>query len=212
MRRGKTVLLALAVACGLAGCGRDKMPEVSSVSIDKDGKISHQVVGQFDQNYYEKEGLASLAEERVAEYCADNGAESVVLGVVDEEDGKVLIRFQYASDVDYSAFNNREMFVGSLEEAEGRGYNLGYVAFTSAKGQPMEISDLEEPEKKRIAIIGLKPAEEMLVNTYGKVLYINQSATSDLDVAFAGKSGVRISYPDSEEGAQEGVLSYIIFE
>ncbi len=215
MRRIKTgtaVLLMLAVICGLVGCGQGNVPEVSSVSIDKDGKIIHQIVGNFDQNYYERDGLTSLAEERVAEYCADNGTGSVTLGEIDETDGKVVIRFQYATDKDYSAFNNREFFVGTLEEAEGQGYNLGYVAFTSAKGQPMEVSEIEEPEKKRIAIIGMKPTEEIKVNTYGKVLYVNQSATSDLDVSISGKSGVSISYPALDSGAQESVLSYIIFE
>ena len=212
MRRGRTGMLILAVTCGLVGCGQGKTPEVSSVSIDVDGKISHQIVGQFEQNYYEKEGLVSLAEERVAEYCADNGSDSVTFDGVDEQDGKVLIQFHYATDADYGAFNNREMFVGSLEEAESRGYNLGYVAFISPKGQPMEISDLEETEKKQIVIIGMRPSEELIVNTSGKVIYVNQSATSDLDVAFSGKSSVSISYPASEEGAQESVLSYIIFE
>ncbi len=76
----------------------------------------------------------------------------------------------------------------------------------------MEVSEIEEPEKKRIAIIGMKPTEEIKVNTYGKVLYVNQSATSDLDVSISGKSGVSISYPALDSGAQESVLSYIIFE
>lgn len=212
MRRRKSIIFVLAVICVLAGCGSSKTPEVSSLTIGEDGKISHQIVGQFEQNYYEKDGLNTLAQERVAEYCAGNGADRVVLGDVDEEDGKILIQFEYASAADYSAFNNRELFIGTVEEAENRGYNLGYVAFTSSKSQPMEISDLEEPENKQILIIGMKPSEELLVNTYGKVLYVNQSATSDLDVAFSGKSSVSISYPAMGENAQDSVLSYVIFE
>lgn len=212
MRRRKSVLLILAVICVLAGCGQGKAPEVSSVSVDKDGIISHQIVGQFEQNYYEMDGLESLAKERVDEYCADNGGDSVTFGGVDEKDGKILIQFQYATDADYSAFNNRTMFVGSLEEAENQGFDLGYVAFVSPKGQPMEISDLEEPEKKMIMIIGMGPSEEMMVNTYGKVIYVNQSAMSGLDMTFSGKSSVMISYPASETEEQNGMLSYIIFE
>lgn len=212
MRRGKSVMPVLALACVLAGCGDGRAPEVSSVSIDKDGKISHQIVGQFEQNYYEKDGLISLAEERVAEYCLDNGADRVILGEVEEKDGRILLHFDYASGADYSAFNSRELFVGTLEEADEKGYNLGYVAFTSTKGQPMEISEIEDPEKKQIVIIGMKPEEELVVNTYGKVLYVNQSAASDLKVSFAGKSGVSLAYPSSSSGEQESMLSYIIFE
>ncbi len=205
-------MLALTAACMLVGCGTDKTPDVSSLSINKDGKVSHQIVGQFEQDYYEKDGLSSLAQERAAEYCADNGEGSVVLRDVDEQDGKVRIDFEYASDKDYSTFNNRTLFVGSLEEAAGLDFNLDYVAFVSPKGQPMEVGGIEEPEKKKVAIIGMKPTEELLVNTYGKVLYINQSADTDLDVSFAGKSSVNISYPASETEATKGVLSYIIFE
>lgn len=211
-RKEKTAVLILAVTCVLAGCGGSKTPEVSSLSVAKDGKVSHQIVGQFEQDYYEKDGLMTLAQERVAEYCADNGEGSVVLGEVDEQDGKVLIHFDYASGDDYSAFNNRTLFVGTLEEAEGLDYNLDYVAFVSPKGQPMEVSGIEEPEKKQIMIIGMKPAEELLVNVSGKVLYINQSAETDLDVSFAGKSGVNISYPALETEGKKSALSYIIFE
>ena len=53
---------------------------------------------------------------------------------------------------------------------------------------------------------------QLLVKTFGKVLYVNQSAHTDLDVSFAGKSGVNISYPTAESGAGDSELSYIIFE
>ena len=64
MRREKISMLILTVTCMLAGCGGEKTPEVSSLSIDKEGKVSHQIVGQFEQEYYEKDGLMSLAQER----------------------------------------------------------------------------------------------------------------------------------------------------
>ena len=208
----KVCAFILAAASMFTGCGSDRTPEVSSLSIDKDGKVSHQIIGQFEQDYYEKDGLATLARERVEEYCTDNGEGKVVLGEVDEREGKVLIHVDYASDEDYSAFNNRTLFVGTLEEAEGQDYNLGYVAFISPKGQPMEIGGIEEPEKKKVVIIGMRPTEELLVNTYGKVLYVNQSADTNLDVSFAGKGSVNISYPASESGETNGALSYIIFE
>lgn len=211
MRRRKWILLVLALSFGIVGCGQDKAPEVTSVSIGEDGSIIHQIVGDFEQNYYEIDGLTMLAEDRVAEYCTDNGADSVKLESVEEKDGNVLIRFQYATDRDYSDFNNRELFVGALTEAEERGYPLEGVAFVSADGKPMEIGYIEEQDNKQIAIIGTKPSEELVLNTYGKVLYINQSATSDLDVSISGKKGVHITYP-ANDNTDEIVLSYIVFE
>lgn len=210
MRRGKAVWLIMAVVCGLAGCGQDSAPEICSVSINKDGGISHQIVGSFEQNYYDMDSLEALAADRVAAYCADNG-DSIALESVEEKDGSILIRLNYAADQDYKDFNHRELFVGTLEEAADQGYALEGVAFISADGRPMELGYMEDHDKTKIVIIGTKASEELVVNTYGKVLYINQSATSDLDVAFSGKKGVRITHPAGED-EEESVLSYIVFE
>lgn len=211
MQRGKTVLLIVAIACGLAGCGQDKAPEVCSVSINKDGGIAHQIVGDFEQNYYDMDSLETLAADRVAEYCADNGADTVALESVEEKSGSILIKINYATEQDYRDFNHRELFVGTLEEAGNRGYELEAVAFVSADGKPMELGYMEDHDKTKIVIIGTKASEELVVNTYGKVLYINQSATSDLDVTFSGKKGVHITHPAGED-VEESALSYIVFE
>lgn len=213
MRKGNLVCLVLAMACGLAGCGQNKTPEVSSVSISKDGEIAHQIIGSFEQSNYQMDGLSALASERVSEYCNDHGSDSVVLESVEEEESKVLIQFHYASPQDYSEFNHRELFVGSFEEADAQGYHLDGVAFVSSDGKPKEIGDIEEGDTKRVVIVATKSGEDLLVNTYGKVLYINQSATSDLDVTFSGKTGAYISHPIAEsESADQSVLSYIVFE
>lgn len=211
MQKGKIVLLVLVMAASLVGCGRDKTPEVSSVSIGKDGVILHQIVGGFEQNY-DMDELQKLATDRVAEYCEENGDNSVTLESVDKADDKVVIQLHYATGADYKDFNHREMFIGSVAEANEQGYQLENVAFVSPDGQPMEVGYMEEQDKTQIVIIGTKPTEELMVNVSGKVLYINQSATSTQDVSFAGKKGVRITHPEIEEGAKESVLSYIVFQ
>lgn len=211
MQKGKSVLLILAISFGLIGCGQDKAPEVSSVSIGNDGTITHQIVGDFEQNYYEVEGLKTLAEDRVAEYCANNGGDSVTLESVEEKDGSILIRLHYATDQDYSEFNHRELFLGTLTEAGKQGYLLEAVPFVSVDGEATEIGFMEDLDKKQIVIIATKPSEELVVNTYGKVLYINRSMTNGPDVSFSGKKGVHITY-SAQEDTDESVLSYIIFE
>ncbi|MCD7724839.1 MAG: hypothetical protein LUI12_04710 [Clostridiales bacterium] len=213
MRRGKGILILLTAVLGLAGCGQAKTPEVSSVSIEKDGTVTHQIVGQFEQNYYETDGLTALAEERVEEYCADYGEGCVILESVEKEESTVQVTLKYAAPEDYAGFNHRELYLGTLEEAQEQGYTLEKVAFVSAKGEPMELGYIEEPESKKIIIIATKPGEELLVTAYGKVLYINQSADSDIDVSFEDKKSVRIDNPVQEDsnGAQ-AALSYIIFE
>ena len=211
MQKEITILLVLTIFCGLVGCGQDNTPEVSSVSIGKDGVITHQIVGDFEQNYYEVDGLAALASDRVEEYCSDNGADSVKLGSVEEKDGKILVQFNYATDRDYGEFNHRDLYVGTIAEAMNQGYPLESVPFVSSAGEAIEIGFMENYETKQIAIIATKPSEELLVNTYGKVLYVNRSETGGPEVSFHDKKGVHIAYPASED-TDESVLSYIIFE
>lgn len=205
-------MLILSLACVLAGCGKSRMPEVSSVSIGKDGGIVHQIVGELDRDYYEMDSLKTMASDRVTEYCDDNGEGSVTLGDVTEKDGRVLIQINYSTGEDYSAFNHRELYVGSLEEADEQGYQLEGVAFISPDGKPTEFGYMEGHDTTQIVIVATKPSEELVVNTYGKVLYINQSATSDLDVSFLGKKGVRIVHPAGEENEGGSTLSYIVFQ
>lgn len=211
MHKGKIALFILAVSCGLIGCGQDSGPDISSVSIGKDGTIAHQIVGGFEQNYYEMDGLESLAADRVAEYCAENGQDSVTLGSIEEEDDKILIHINYATDRDYSRFNNRELFVGTMTEANAMGYVLEAVPFVSTSGVATEIGFMENYDKQQIVIIGTKPSEELVVNTYGKVLYINRSMIDGMDVSFYDKKSVHIMYPASED-SDESVLTYIVFE
>ncbi|MBP3477720.1 MAG: hypothetical protein J6K48_15610 [Lachnospiraceae bacterium] len=212
MRRGELALLLSIVTLGLVGCSQSKTSDGCSISIEKDSTITHQIVGQFEQNYYEMDGLEALAAERVAEYCDENGAGCVTLESVEEQDNKILVNLKYNSPEDYNGFNNRELYVGALTEADSQGYELEKIAFVSSKGEPVELGYIDEQDAKRIIIIATKPGEEVLVNTYGKVLYINQSADSGMDVSIADKKSVHIDNPVREDGSGEEVLSYIIFE
>lgn len=213
MRRGRLVLLLSIVILGLVGCSSSKTQDGCSLSIEKDGTITHQIVGQFEQNYYEIDGLEALAAERVAEYCNENGDGCVTLESVERQDNKILVNLKYNSPEDYSGFNNRELYVGTLEEADNRGYVLEKVAFVSAKGEPVELGYIDDPDTKKIIIIATKPGEEMQITANGKVLYINQSADSGMDVSFADKKSVHIDNPVQEDNTgEEETLSYIIFE
>ncbi len=211
MQKGKKALLILAAVCMLSGCGQSGGAEISSVTIGKDGSIAHQIVGGFEQNYYDIGELKSLAADRVSEYCEENGPDRVKLASVEDKEGTISIRLDYATAQDYSNFNHRELYIGTLSSAIDEGYPLEAVPFVSAEGEPMEIGFIEDWDKKQIAIIATKPSEELAVNTYGKVLYINQNLSSPMDVSFTGKKNVRIMNPAGED-ADEATLSYIIFE
>lgn len=211
MRKVISALLLLTMILGLAGCGQKKAPEITSLSLNKEGGISHHIVGRADQSYYQIEtaDLESFAASRVEEYCADSGEGRVALKAVEEKNGSITLDFTYASAEDYSGFNNRILYVGSLEEAADDGYELEAVPLVSVDGQAVEIGYIEDWAKKQLVVLETKSGEEMLVNLPGKTLYTNQSAHSGQDVTFIGKKSVKISNQE-DEGAR--ALSYIIYQ
>lgn len=212
MQKVVSALVLLMLIVGLAGCGHeDKESEISSLSFSKAGEIIHHVVGKTDQNYYQIEtaDLENFAASRVEEYCTDQGEGSVTLNAVEEKSGTICMDFAYASAEDYSGFNNRTLFLGSLKAATEEGYELEAVPLVSVDGQAAEIGYIEEWEKKQLVILETKSGEEILVNLPGKTLYTNQGIHNGQDITLVGKKGVKVSN-QGEEGAR--ALSYIIYQ
>lgn len=211
MRRVAGVLGLTILLLGLAGCGQGQIPEINSLSFGKGGEITHQVVGKADQTYYQIEtsDLESFAASRVEEYCAENGEKKVSLEAVEENDGNIMLGFKYASPEDYSEFNHRVLYVGTIAGASDEGYELEAVPFVSTDGQATEIGYIEDWDEKQMIVLETKSGEEILVNLPGKTLYINQSAHNGQELTLVGKKGVKISNQE-EQGTTS--LSYIIYE
>ena len=206
----KTLALTV-LLLGLAGCGKEEAPDIKSLTVGANGEITHQVVGPLDQDYYQIQmsDLEGFVAERVEEYCKENGEQKVVLESAEEKNGSILLNFRYASPEDYSGFNYRELYMGTLAEAKDAGYELEAVPFVSTEGKPSEVGYIEDWDKKQMIILETKSGEEMLVNLPGKTLYINQSAHNGQEITLVGKKAVKIS---NQEEAGTVSLSYIIYE
>ena len=71
---------------------------MKSLSFGADGQIAHQVVGPLDQENYQIQmtDLEEFVNERVEEYCAENGEQKVVLEAAEEKGGSIVLNFRYA--------------------------------------------------------------------------------------------------------------------
>ena len=203
---GLTILLLC-----LAGCGEGEKTEINTLSFGKDGEVFHRIVGLSDQNYYQIEAadLEVFAVSRVEEYCAENGEKKVALEAVEEKGGSIVMDFKYASPEDYSDFNHRVLYVGTMKSASDEGYELEAVPFVSMDGKASEVGYIEDWDKKQMLILETKSGEEILVNLPGKTLYVNQSAHSGQEITLVGKKSVKIS---NREADGTMLLSYIIYE
>ena len=64
MRKWKTIFMIMTAARVVAGCGSlsSKVPEMSTIAIQKDGKIQQTIVDQFERNYYDADELERMTQ------------------------------------------------------------------------------------------------------------------------------------------------------
>lgn len=108
----------------LAGCG-EKSPEVTAVSIDKDGKVSNVIYEEFGIQYDIQE-LSNMASSEVAEYNSEYSEPKITLDTVElTEDGSFAkVAMSYDSATDYAYYNQETLFYGTVQEAIDAGYQV----------------------------------------------------------------------------------------
>ncbi len=197
MRRGKRMAAAAVLACALilTGCGKEKTPEMDTVSIQTDGSIRQTIIGQFEKHYYDVDELSSMAKEKAGRYS--DGAEEIVCESVENQDGKIVIQMVYQSGEDYTRFNNREFFCGTVAEACAQGYSFG--GMVGKDGDSIAEDEITSAGDNQVVIVQTKPGEELDVNVYRKILYVSG------DITRSGKTDAVIA------GSEETKISYIIF-
>lgn len=196
MRKWKKILIITAALCILTGCGGAASASVNTVSIQNDGKIEHTIVEQFDRNYYDADELSEMAKERVDRYNAGTG--SITCESVESGSGKIVVKMIYQSEADYTKFNNRELFYGTVGQASQSGYTLSGIV--SVDGEAIDDAGLETFADNHIVIVQTKNGEELNVRVYDKILCGSENLT------FSGKKDALITAADAE------TLSYIIFQ
>ena len=141
------LLTALLTACG------EKSPEVTSVSIDKDGAVTNVIYEEFDKDYYDVSELESMVGSEIDSYNSEFISPRITLdGVELIDDGafvKVSMTFKDASD--FSSFNEEKVFYGTIEEAIDAGYEVS-KGLVDRGGDALSEDFLDEHKDNHIGI------------------------------------------------------------
>lgn len=205
MQKWKTIVMGLAAACVMVGCGaKEKTPVMDMISIQQDGIIKHTIVEQLDSNYYDMdniegdiEKLAAMAKEKAVRYSINAG--DIVCDSVEEKNGQIIVTMTYQNGQAYTDYNRRELFSGAVWEALAQEYYLGDVIFQD--GESLSSEEIDNIRGNHIVIVRTKNGEELDVNVYDKILYASEN------VSLSGKKDAVIA-----TGANEDMISYIIFQ
>ncbi len=159
---GKSSFNKIAVACGMAlclaltasGCGQQK-ENVTTMTIDAEGKVSYVIYEDFSEDYYDVSELSDMAEKEIAEYNSEYISEKIALlgteVVENEEQSRVKLEMTFDSYSDFSNFNQESLFYGTVKEARELGYKIS-TGLVDAKGEKLPDSYLEDHEERHIII------------------------------------------------------------
>lgn len=203
MNKLKKILIIMSAAILsaylLAGCGSGSSTasaDIETVSIKKDGTIEHLIIGQFDEHKerYDIDELSAKAQEKIDSYS--NEVDGIVLESAEENDGKFVVRITYKSGEDYTLFNRRELFYGTVAEASAQGFSVRNIF--SEDGTAM--NDTKQIWDNHVVFIQTNEGESLDVNVYGKILYTSEN------VVRAGKNDVMITAGEGD------MISCIVFK
>lgn len=166
-------LLLIFSLAGLAvGCGNKKDEEYfeTTLSFEKDGKISDVIVESFSEEYYSEDGLKAYFQEKISEYNSTNiGNENVVLKDLKVENGRATASMEFDSSDAYTAFYGTPVFYGTVSDA----YDKGYISETVLKkvGSSETISKVDLMKMRDATIIVVN--EVVAVNSPKKIDYVS---------------------------------------
>lgn len=175
------VVIVLIARCALGG-GSSQQGESTAVDetrsrieIGKKGALTVTSVESFDKDYYNEGELQTQIDSEIAAYQDERGNHVSDKGLT-VADGVATLVMQYDSATDYTAFNDQEMFYGTLEEAENAGYDLsGLSGQTNAADESKTYGEGTARELAGNPVVVL--TEPLDVQTPADILYLSDNLT-----------------------------------
>lgn len=177
------VIILLGVRCAMGGsadtqaAGEEVTVDetVSRVEFTKKGELTVTSVESFDKAYYDETELQTQIDSEIAAYNDENG-DHVSQESLTVADGVATLSMQYDSASDYQAFNDQEMYWGTLEEAENSGYDLsGLSGQTNATDESETFGEGTARELAENTLIVI--TEPLDVITATDILYASDNLT-----------------------------------
>ena len=171
MKKIAVVFITATIFVVLAGCGEEKK-DVTSIKIDRRGKITNVIYEDFPEDEYSLDEFESITTSRVEAFNNESLAEKITIDTIEEEDSKIKVVMKYDSPSDYKKFNNTVLFYGTVKEAEEAGYTLT-DKLVDREGNASDKDLLKKLINKHVIIIEEKTD---IIVPY-KIDYISRGAT-----------------------------------
>jgi len=151
------ILLLSLLIVALSGCGKESEPKEYSettISFDKDGKITQVIVEEFDEPYYTEDGLKAFFNEKIKDFNSTNfGNGNVELKALSVSDGLARATLSFDSCDTYKDFSGNSIFFGTVSEAYDKGYITETVLKAYGEEKTISKNELMKMSKDNIIVV-----------------------------------------------------------
>lgn len=126
MRKLTGMFLTICLMMTLTGCGSkaDEITAADTLIIDKHGKITEEIVDEFDTYDYAEEELKEFTLNEIAAYNRSHETDSIRIDKLTIKEDVLTMKLQYKTSSDYQSFTKQTLFCGTIEDAYAEGYHL----------------------------------------------------------------------------------------
>lgn len=171
MKKWIAVICAMSFVLMLTGCGSSFQPAVSSLYIQKDGKISEAIVESFEKDYYSLAEFQTMIGTEIERYNINYGEERISIDrlEVDSDDTLYLI-IDYKDADTYEHYNEVYCFFGTIEEALDEGLPFSMV-FKDTDYEEYTTSDVTADKNRHVLVV----RDEGIVQLEKPVQYVSNN-------------------------------------
>lgn len=162
-----TVVFAV---CLLTGCGSSFDPSISSLYIQKDGKITQAIVGTFEKAYYSLDEFESMVTQEVDAYNSQYGEQRIEIERLEEKNDTVYLLLDFADADTYEHYSEEFCFTGTIGEALDHGFSFN-MEFRDADYEDCTLEEVTAHSGDLIAIL----KEEGVVQFDHPVKYVSNN-------------------------------------
>ena len=124
MNKRILALILTFVMVSLAGCGGISSAQISTIYIDKAGKVKSVTVESLSAEQYQEADLRELVNQAIEEYNDKQDTERIILKGLSVKKEQARLTMEYATSEDYEGFNGRILFSGTVAKAKAAGYDF----------------------------------------------------------------------------------------
>ena len=173
MKKIGFILICVFLVASLGGCaGSENSEDVTTVSVDKNGKVTGTIVEALDKDYYDIDELKTMINTDIQQYNTEAGEEKITLDSSDITSEKAVVKMTYADAENYAAFNDMIFFAGTVTEAKEAGYE---IESSRLKGidETTDVESLLTDSTMRIIIM----EEPVQIHTFGNIKAMSDEMT-----------------------------------